>query len=142
MFWLNEVKVKVYYAKALQGQESMKTQWSIYPEERAIILYNRLHDDIDTMFNFVALHIIELETTLTAEKILEKINSRNHTYITLYTVFIIVVIFLYFFYWNPFITDTQDQIYKTKLTLNIIPVEILDSQTNIKNLLRISDLNE
>ena len=142
MFWLNEVKVKVYYAKALQGQESMKTQWSIYPEERAIILYNRLHDDIDTMFNFVALHIIELETTLTADKILEKINSRNHMYITLYTVFIIVIIFLYFFYWNPFITDTQDQIYKTKLTLNIIPVEILDSQTNIKNLLRISDLNE
>ena len=63
-------------------------------------------------------------------------------YITLYTVFIIVIIFLYFFYWNPFITDTQDQIYKTKLTLNIIPVEILDSQTNIKNLLRVSDLNE
>ena len=63
-------------------------------------------------------------------------------YIIIYTIFIIVIILLYFFYWNPFITDTQDQIYKTKLTLNIIPVEILEAQTNIKNLLYISDLNE
>ena len=54
----------------------------------------------------------------------------------------VVILILYFLYWNPFITETQDQIYKTKLTLNIIPVEILESQTNIKNLLRISDLNE
>ena len=53
-----------------------------------------------------------------------------------------IQVILYIFYWNPFITETQDQIYKTKLTLNIIPVEILESQTNIKMLLGISDLNE
>ena len=46
------------------------------------------------------------------------------------------------FYWNRSINEAQDQIYKAKLALNIIPVEILESQTNIKDLLGISDINE
>ena len=110
MFWINEIKVKVFYA--------------------------------DYMFNLVVLHYIEDETNLTVDVILSVMNSRNNEYIAIYVIFMVVILILYFLYWNPFITDTQDQIYKTKLALNIIPVEILDSQTNIKNLLRISDLNE
>ena len=94
------------------------------------------------MFNLVVLHYIEDETNLTVDVILSVMNSRNNEYIAIYVIFMVVIFILYFLYWNPFITDTQDQIYKTKLALNIIPVEILDSQTNIKNLLRISDLNE
>ena len=47
-----------------------------------------------------------------------------------------------FFYWYPFINDAQEQIFKTKEALNIIPIDILELQTNIKNLLGISDLNE
>lgn len=90
------------------------------------------------MFNFVALHFIELETTSTAEKILEKINSRSDMYITLYIILILVIIFIYVFYWYPIITDTQVQIYQTKLALNIIPLEILESQMNIKNSLHLN----
>ena len=119
IYWINEVKVKVYYAKELHDQK-YKTQWDTYPEERAIFLFNILHEDIDSMFNFVALHFIELETTSTAEKILEKINSRSDMYITLYIILILVIIFIYVFYWYPIITDTQVQIYQTKLALNII----------------------
>ena len=147
MFWINEIKVKVYYATELYNRYYYGP-WNTFPELRTVILFNTLHDDIDYMFNFVVLHYIEEETTLTVEKIFDNINSRNHMYIIIYTIFIVVIILLYFFsesktlYWNPFITDTQDQIYKTKLTLNIIPVEILEAQTNIKNLLYISDLNE
>ena len=141
MFWINEIKIKIYYATELYNR-FYSNIWTMFPELRAVILFNSLHDDIDSMFNFVILHYIEEETTLTVEKIFENINSRDHTYITIYAIFIVIIVLLYFFYWNPFITDTQVQIYKTKMTLNIIPVEILESQTNIKNLFRISDLNE
>jgi hypothetical protein len=141
MFWINEIKVKVFYAKELFNQLNTAV-WTLFPELRTIILFNTLHDDIDYMFNLVVLHYIEDETNLTVDVIFSVMNSRNNEYIAIYVIFMVVILILYFLYWNPFITDTQDQIYKTKLTLNIIPVEILDSQTNIKNLLRISDLNE
>ena len=141
MFWINEIKVKVFYAEELFNQLNTAV-WTLFPELRTIILFNTLHDDIDYMFNLVVLHYIEDETNLTVDVILSVMNSRNNEYIAIYVIFMVVILILYFLYWNPFITDTQDQIYKTKLALNIIPVEILDSQTNIKNLLRISDLNE
>ena len=141
MFWINEIKVKVFYAEELFNQLNTAV-WTLFPELRTIILFNTLHDDINYMFNLVVLHYIEDETNLTVDVILSVMNSRNNEYIAIYVIFMVVILILYFLYWNPFITDTQDQIYKTKLALNIIPVEILDSQTNIKNLLRISDLNE
>ena len=141
-FWIIEVKNKLNYANALEGSRRYKELWKNNQELRLLSLFNTLHFDIDYMFNFVILHYVELEISITVEKIFENINSRNNMYITVFTVFMIFIVILYFFYWNPFITETQDQIYKTKLTLNIIPVEILESQTNIKMLLGISDLNE
>ena len=141
MFWINEIKRKVFYAKELFNQLNAAV-WTKYPELRTIILFNSLHDDIDYMFNLVVLHYIKDETDLTVDVLLQVMNSRSNEYITIYVIFMVIILILYFLYWNPFITETQDQIYKTKLTLNIIPVEILEAQTNIKNLLRISDLNE
>ena len=105
------------------------------------MLFNNIHYDLDVMFNFVALHYIEKEITLTMEKILENINSRNIIYIAIYIVYFVIIIGIYFFFWNPFITETQNQIHNVKEALKIIPVEILESQTNIKNLLGISDLS-
>ena len=43
---------------------------------------------------------------------------------------------------NAETNEAQNQIYKAKLALTIIPVEILESQTNIKDLLGMSDINE
>ena len=105
------------------------------------MLFNNIHYDLDVMFNFVALHYIEKGITLTMEKILENINSRNIIYIAIYIVYFVIIIGIYFFFWNPFITETQNQIHNVKEALKIIPVEILESQTNIKNLLGISDLS-
>ena len=142
MFWIIEVKNKLNYATGLYAIEYYKNLWDNNKELRLLTLFNYLHFDIEHMFNFVILHYVEQEIKLTVEKIMENINSRNNMYITVYVVFMVVILLLFIFYWNPFITETQDQIYKTKLTLNIIPVEILESQTNIKILLGISDLNE
>lgn len=107
-----------------------------------ITLFNYIHYDLDYTFNHVILYYIEDELTVTANKFFENINSENNHYIIIYTVFMILVIFLFFFYWNPFIIDIQDQIYKAKLALKIIPMEILESQTNIKSLFGVSGINE
>ena len=139
-FMTVEIKVKVNYIKVLT-KANAKYLWFKNQEDRRLMLFNNIHYDVDVMFNFVALHYIENEITLTMEKILENINSRNHIYIAIYIAYFLIIIGLYFFYWNPFITETQNQIYDVKEALKIIPVEILESQTNIKNLLGISDLS-
>ena len=140
-FLITEIKVKVNYVKILNEKRSELLS-SAGEVGRALILFNNIHYDVDFMFNYVALHYIENEITLSVETIMNNINKRNGIYIAIYIVFFIWIILLYFFYWTPFITEAQDQIYKAKETLNIIPMEILDSQTNIKNILGISELIE
>ena len=139
-FMVTEIKVKVNYVKILTERKAEYLS-SAGEVGRALILFNNIHYDVDIMFNLVALHYIENEIILSVEKIMENINSRNGIYITIFTVFFILIILIYLFYWTPFIIKAQEQIYEAKETLNIIPLEILDSQTNIKNILGISDLN-
>ena len=140
-FFISEILTKINYATILY-EKKYKKLWDQNIEIRLITLFNIIHYDVDFMFNFVILRYIEEELSLTVEKIFGNINSRNQMYIILYSIYLVAIILSYFFYWNPFITKTQDEIHKTKLTLNIIPSEILETQTNIKNILRISDLNE
>ena len=139
-FMVTEIKVKVNYVKILTERKAEYLS-SAGEVGRALILFNNIHYDVDIMFNLVALHYIENEIILSVEKIMENINSRNGIYIAIFTVFFILIILIYLFYWTPFIIKAQEQIYEAKETLNIIPLEILDSQTNIKNILGISDLN-
>ena len=140
-FMMTEIKVKVNYVKILNARRH-DTLNEKGDEGRALMLFNTMHYDVDLMFNFVALHYIEEEVILTVDTIFENINSNNAIYLVVFIVFFVLIICLYIFYWYPFINDAQEQIYKTKEALNIIPVDILESQTNIKNLLGISDLNE
>ena len=138
---MTEIKVKINYVKILSQAKSFEP-WGSDPLGRALVLFNTIHYEVDVMFNKVVLHYIAEEVVLTAQKILENFNTRNNFYIVIYTVFFVFIISLYIVYWAPYIIDAQDKIHKTKEALNIIPVEILESQTNIKNLLGISDLNE
>lgn len=140
-FMTVEIRVKVNYIKVLSATNSIYL-WYNTQNERRLILFNNIHYDIDIMFNFVALHYIEEQINVTMEKILENINSRNNIYVAIFIVFFIFIIGLYFFYWKPFVNEAQNQIYNIKGILNIIPVEILESQTNIKNLLYISNLDK
>ena len=140
-FMMTEIKVKVNYVKILNARRR-EVLYQKGDEGRALMLFNTMHYDVDLMFNFVALHYIEEEVILTVNIIFENINSNNEIYLIVYIVYFVWIICLFIFYWYPFINDAQEQIYKTKEALNIIPVDILESQTNIKNLLGISDLNK
>ena len=137
-----EIKVKVSYSLIIEEIGNYRGLWSEVLEHRALTLFNNLHNDMDLMYNLVILNYIKLEIKSTMEKIFNYVNSKNKIYIGIYAAFFALIIIAFFFYWNPFITGSHNLIYKTKLTLNIIPVEILESQTNIKSLLGISDLSE
>ena len=138
-FLINEIKIKINYEKILAKR--FNESWESNIDDRSIFLFNNLHYDIDYMFNYVVLYYIDEEINSTGTQILATINSRNHMYITIYTIYIIAIVLLYLCYWNQYIFDIQDQIYKTKTVLNIIPVEILESQTNINIQLGVCDLN-
>ena len=140
-FFINEINTKINHINILY-ETKFKESWDNDIEKRMITLFNYIHYDLDYMFNHVILYYVEDELTATANKFFENINSENNHYIIIYTVFMILVILLFFFYWNPFIIDIQDQIYKAKLALKIIPMEILESQTNIKSLFGVSGINE
>ena len=136
-FMTVEMRVKVNFIKFLLNTSLLPDN----PDEKRLVLFNNIHHDVDLMFSFVAIHYIENEITLSLEKILENINSRNNYYIAIYAVFFVFIIVVYLVYWNPFLQETQYQIYNAKEALNIISIEILESQTNIKSLLGISDLS-
>ena len=136
-FMTVEMRVKVNFIKFLLNTSLLPDN----PDEKRLVLFNNIHHDVDLMFSFVAIHYIENEITLSLEKILENINSRNNYYIAIYAVFFVFIIVVYLVYWNPFVQETQNQIFNAKEALNIIPIEILESQTNIKSLLGISDLS-
>ena len=140
-FFINEINTKINQINILY-ETKFKESWDNDIEKRMITLFNYIHYDLDYTFNHVILYYVEDELTTTANKFFENINSENNHYIIIYTVFMILVILLFFFYWNPFIIDIQDQIYKAKLALKIIPMEILESQTNIKSLFGVSGINE
>ena len=140
-FFMTEIKVKINYVKILTLVMAYQA-WQNDEQKRALILFNNIHYDVDVMFNSVVLHYIAEEIVLTAEKIFDNFNTRNNLYIAIYIIFFVFIVLLYFVYWAPYIMDAQEQIHKTKEALNIIPVETLEAQTNIKSLLGISDLNE
>ena len=85
---------------------------------------------------------IEEERNLALDNIIQNISSNKTIYIILLIIYFFLILILYMLYWRPIINNITLLIYKTKNILNIIPVEILAEQTNIKSLLNISDLNE
>ena len=79
---------------------------------------------------------------MTMESILEGLNNSNISYIVFISVYFFLFLVYFTFYWFPMIKRMNNEIYKTKKMLAIIPVQILASQPNIKELLNISKAND
>jgi len=67
-----------------------------------------------------------------------KIAGRQITYYILISIFVLILMITYFFYWIPKIRKLNRIIYETKNMLKIIPIHILISDNNIINLLQVS----
>ena len=138
-FWIEEIRIKKNYILMLENSHNQSTI-----EDRIIYFYNyqTIHPDVNYMFITVILPYITEERKLTMDIIIKEILSENTFYIVILIIFFIISIFIYIFFWRPTINNIKNLIYKTKNMLRIIPVEILEAQTNIKSLLGVSDLNE
>ena len=145
-FWIEEIRIKKNYAVSINsGEIIIKNESDISRfQSNTIYFYNNgeIHPDINFLFNYVILPYINEERKISVNKIIETINSKYSFYIILLIAYFILIIILYIFFWRPIVNSSKDLIYKTKNILRIIPVEILVSQTNIKSLIGVSDLND
>ena len=146
-FFIEEIRIKKNYIlliDRLNNVEQMTYSNVENYKNRTIPYLNEpeIYPDINFMFINIILPIINKERNKTSEFILKQISSKPLIYTIFLCVYFIIIILLDIFFWHPIINGIKDLIYKTKNMLTIIPVEILEAQTNIKNLLGISDLNE
>ena len=142
-FWIEEIRIRKNYALLLLEMDKISKIWND-DEMRIIYMYNSLdiHPDVNYMFDFGILTFINQERNLTIEKMLDTFKPKNRNYLVSMIIYFFLIIIFYIIYLNPIINGIKILIYKTKNMLTIIPVEILTSQTNIKNILNISDLND
>ena len=138
-FWMEEIRIKKNYILMLENSHNKTTV-----EDRIIYFYNYqvIHPDVNYMFITVIIPYITKERTLSTDTIIKAIKSENTFYIVILILFFIISLLFYIFFWRPIINNIKNLIYKTKNMLRIIPIEILEAQTNIKSLLGVSDLNE
>jgi len=95
-----------------------------------------IHSEVNLMFiNIILPYIDENRREILKRLTLEKLGSY---FIIYFSLFIICVILLYFFYLLPKIRFLTNFIYKTKNMLSLIPMTILASQSNIKSLLKLN----
>ena len=96
------------------------------------------HLRINIIFLNIILQYIINEKDISEKAILESINNINIKYILLIATYLFLFLLYFSFYWFPMIRRMDNEIYKTKKMLKIIPIQILASQPNIKELLNIS----
>ena len=99
---------------------------------------DEIHSRLNKIFFHIILQYIEEERKLTFNSVENNVNSAQYIYTILIVCHIIVVIFAVSIFWIPKIRKMNDEIYKAKNILSIIPLHILSSLPNIKKLLNIS----
>jgi len=144
-FWVEEIRIKKHYVLMLEEDKNASNNDNItYFTNRKIYLFNRqeIHPDINYIFISVILPYIDEERYSSIDRIIIEINSKHLFYIIILVIYFLIIIIIYILFWMPIINNIKYLIYKTKNMLRIIPVEILEAQTNIKSLLGVSDLND
>ena len=96
------------------------------------------HYRLNIIFQNIIMLYINQERNMTLITIEKSLNNCHIIYIILIVVYISLFLLGLLFYWIPMIRTMNNEIYKTKKMLAIIPVQILASQPNIKELLNIS----
>ena len=71
-----------------------------------------------------------------SESIQDEFGFRTERKIALFIVFLIVLLIAFIVFWLPFLNGLNYQIYKTKLMLMIIPLEILMKIKNVGKVLQ------
>ena len=96
------------------------------------------HTRLNIIFINIILQYIIQERNNTFKAIEKSVTNEHIRYVLVLIVYIIVLLIIFLFYWLPLIKTLNLEIYKTKKMLTIIPLQILASHPNIKELLNIS----
>ena len=99
------------------------------------------HFRLNIIFQNIILQYIDEERNITSNLIEKSIYNSYKVYIFPLIIYVVIFLLIFFLYWIPMINSLNIEIYKTKNMLSIIPVQILASQPNIKELLNISTKN-
>ena len=100
------------------------------------------HYWLNIFFLNIILQYIDKERELSFDLIDKSSTNCHQVYVIAIIVYIVIFLLIFFFYWIPMINTLNVEIYKTKNMLSIIPVQILSSQPNIRELLNISKSND
>jgi len=98
----------------------------------------QIHKRLNIIFLNIILQYIKEERDITFDSTDESLTNVYMPYIIILIVYIVICCLIFFFYWIPMIQTRNIEIYKTKNMLSIIPVKILATQPNIRELLNIS----
>ena len=102
----------------------------------------QVHYRLNIIFLNIIMQHIDKERNITLISVDKSVTDIHLKYIILIVSYIVIVLVIFLFYWMPMIKKMDIEIYKTKNMLSIIPVQILASQPNIKQLLNISIKND
>jgi hypothetical protein len=65
------------------------------------------------------------------------VTSSMETRLTIFTLFIVLLLFLYVIVWLPFINGLATEVHQTKRILLLIPIELLVSMKKVSMLLKL-----
>ena len=99
----------------------------------------QIHKRLNIIFLNIILQYINEERDITIDSSDESLTNVYMPYVIIMIVFIVLTFLIFFLYWIPMIQTRNIEIYKTKNMLSIIPVKILATQPNIRELLNISE---
>ena len=99
------------------------------------------HYRLNIIFLNIILQYIDKERDLTFVGLDKYTRNEHQKYIIILIVYITIFILIFSFYWIPRINSLNIEIYKTKNMLSILPIQILASLPNIRELLNISTSN-
>ena len=99
------------------------------------------HSDLNVIFLHTLLPYYTGIVNITYNAILEAIEDSNQIYLILMIGYFTLNVILFLVVWIPFIRNMNSIIYNAKKILGIIPINILSTLSNIKNILDIKKFN-
>jgi len=87
------------------------------------------------MNNYISTLMREL-IAVEKEEIRVEVSTRREIRIGIFMCFVLLILALFFFFWVPFLNGLNNEIYKTKLMLLIIPLEILVKNKSVGKVLQ------
>lgn len=90
---------------------------------------------IDIVQNFVTQKFMRQLVSALSTSIQDEFSFRQQTKILVFILFVILLLISFVLVWIPFINGLNLQIYKTKLMLMIIPLEVLLKIKNVGKVL-------